>query len=307
VRLEPSYRFLPLLSLGFVLSIAAPRPAEGADPYLEQLAAWKSSRIERLQRPDGWLTLIGLAWLREGDNAVGSHPESAVRLPAGKAPERLGTLRLSGGKVVFAVAPGERVLAGGTPVTTLELASDAAADGPTVLEHGSLRLNVIDRSGKLGVRIKDSEARALKEFRGLEYYPADPKWRVAGRFAPHATPQSIEIPTSAGITQRIDSPGTVTLTLEGVERTLLAFDDTGDGRLFLVFGDRTNGRETYGGGRFLYTDPPADGAVEVDFNRAYNPPCVFTPWATCPLPPPGNKLPVRIAAGETKFAGGVHP
>ncbi len=307
MRFEPSLRFVPLLSLGFVLSIASLRPAVGADPYLEQLDAWKKSRFERLQRPDGWLTLIGLGWLKEGDNAVGSLPESAVRLPADKAPGLLGTIRLAGGKATFTAAPGAGVVAGGAPVGTIELASDAAEAGPTVLEHGSLRLNVIDRSGKLGVRIKDSGAQALAEFRGLEYYPVDARWRVAGRFAPHAQPQSIEIPTSAGIAQRIDSPGTVTLTLEGVERTLLAFDDTGDGRLFLVFGDRTNGRETYGGGRFLYTDPPANGAVEVDFNRAYNPPCVFTPWATCPLPPPGNKLPLRIDAGEKKYAGAAHP
>ena len=141
------------------------------------------------------------------------------------------------------------------------------------------------------MRVKDSEAATLKAFHGLDYFPLDRKWRIEARFEAAAEAREIPIPNALGFDEPILSPGHVVFTVGGQEHRLLALDDTGDGRLFLVFGDQTNGRETYGGGRFLYTDPPQDGRVVLDFNRAYNPPCVFTPYATCPLPPRENRLP----------------
>ena len=294
-----------LLALAGLAALTLAAAAPGAFPG--DLEAWKEWRAGRLQQPDSWLTLVGLAWLRDGDNPVGSDPAAAVRLPAGKAPAKLGTIRLAAGGATFVAEPGIAVTHAGAPVTTrLELADDAAQDGPTVLRHGTLSFYVINRSGRLGVRIKDSEAAALRNFKGLDYYPADPKWRVEARFEPAPAGSKLEVPDTVGGIQAIDQPGWVTFALADGEHRLVALDDTGDGRLFLVFGDRTNGRETYGGGRFLYTDPPAAGRVTIDFNRAYNPPCVFTPWATCPLPPPGNRLPVAIEAGEKKYAGAVH-
>ena len=172
-----------------------------------------------------------------------------------------------------------------------------------MLVHGSLSFFAIRRGDRLGVRVKDSEAATLKAFHGLDYFPLEPKWKLVARFEAAAEPKEIPIPNALGFDEPILSPGHVVFTLDGVEHRLLALDDTGDGRLFLVFGDKTNGRETYGGGRFLYTDPPQGGRVELDFNRAYNPPCVFTPYATCPLPPRENRLPMRIEAGEKSFAG----
>jgi hypothetical protein len=304
-----------LLLAACTLAGASARPASAAEPakaptWEEEVAAWKQARFERLRRPDGWLTLVGLGWLKAGDNSIGSDPKSAVALPAGKAPARLGTLRLveSGGKstVTFVAEQGVAVTHRGAPVSTLELVSDADAkadEEPTVLEHGSLSFFAIRRGDRLGIRVKDSEAATLKAFHGLDYYPLDRKWRIAARFEAAAQPKPIPIPNALGFDEPILSPGHVVFTLDGVEHRLLALDDTGDGRLFLVFGDKTNGKETYGGGRFLYTDPPQGGRVELDFNRSYNPPCVFTPYATCPLPPRENRLPFRIEAGEKSFAG----
>ena len=293
-----------LLVLACLASLAL--TAAASDDWLAGLEAWKKWRSGRLQQPDGWLTLIGLSWLHDGDNSVGADPAAAVRLPTGKAPARLGVVRLAAGQASFTVEPGADVRHDGAPVARIDLADDAAKDGPTILEHGTLSFYVINRSGRLGIRVKDREAEALRNFRGLEYYPADPNWRVAARFETAPPGRKLEVPDSVGGIQAIDQPGWVIFRLADGEHRLVALDDTGDGRLFLVFGDRTNGRETYGGGRFLYTDPPVAGRVTIDFNRAYNPPCVFTPWATCPLPPRENRLPVTVAAGEKKYAGAAH-
>jgi uncharacterized protein (DUF1684 family) len=311
-------RTVPLLCL--LLTVGASAGAQTATAaktlsWEEEVAAWKQTRFERLQKRDGWLTLVGLGWLKPGDNAIGSDPQSAVVLPAGKAPARLGTLRLAGSgkasQVTFVAAPGAAVMHEGAAVSTLALVSDAdaAADaGPTQLTHGTLSFFAIRRGDRIGIRVKDSAAAALQAFHGLDYYPLDRQWKIEGRFEAAAEAREIPIPNALGFDEPILSPGHVVFTHDGREHRLLALDDTGDGRLFLVFGDRTNGRETYGGGRFLYTDPPQGGKVVLDFNRSYNPPCVFTPYATCPLPPRENRLPLRIEAGEKRFAGhDAHP
>lgn len=296
-------------ALCLLLSAVPVLGAAEAPSWEENVAEWRKTRFERLRKPDGWLTLVGLGWLKTGDNAVGSDPKSAVVLPAGKAPEKLGVLRLSGSgenrQLTFVAAEGAEVTHQGAPVAKLALVSDAdaGAAGPTMLQHGSLSFYAIRRGDRLGVRVKDRDAATLKAFHGLEYFPLDRSSRVEGRFEAAAEVKEVPIPNALGFDEPILSPGHVVFTLDGKEHRLLALDDTGDGRLFLVFGDKTNGRETYGGGRFLYTDPPQAGKVSIDFNLAYNPPCVFTPFATCPLPPRENRLPIRIEAGEKSFAG----
>jgi uncharacterized protein len=295
---------IPFALLVTILAAAA-LGAAGVDPsYLDEIEAWRSGRIERLQRPDGWLTLVGLAWLQPGENRVGSAPDCEVRLPA-SAPPRLGTIRVADGVATFTADRGATVVSQGVPVSTLRLRPDVDGD-PTVLVHGPIRFYVIGRNNKLAVRIKDSEAEARKKFAGIEHFPVDPKWRVEARFEPEPENQVVEVPNALGYLEPIHAPGHVVFELGGATHRLLALDDTGDGRLFLVFGDQTTGKETYGGGRFLYTDPPKDGRVEIDFNRAYNPPCVFSPYATCPLPPPGNKMKIRVEAGEKKYALAAH-
>ena len=289
----------------------AARPAPAATPaaaenttvitWEDEVAAWKQNRFNRLSRDDGWLTLAGFAWLEEGANSVGSDSGSAVRLPAGKTAARVGTLERRGERVTFTAAPGVEVTSGGAAVTELVLVDDSAGE-PTLLTTGPVTFFAIRRADRLAVRIRDREAAALKAFRGMDYYPLDRSWRIDGRFEPASEVKELPIPNILGFDEMIPSPGHVVFSVDGVEHRLLALDDTGDGRLFLVFGDPTNGKETYGGGRFLYADPPADGKVVIDFNRAYNPPCVFTPFATCPLPPPGNRLSFPIRAGEKKYA-----
>ena len=157
------------------------------------------------------------------------------------------------------------------------------------------------------MRVKDPESEARKNFAGIEYYPIDPTWQVAAHFEKYDPPKKIPIPTILGTVSQEDSPGAVVFERDGAAYRLDAVAEEGESQLFLIVGDRTNGHETYGGGRFLYADPPrADGSLEVDFNRAYNPPCSFTAFATCPLPPVGNKLPIAIEAGEKKYAHSPH-
>jgi uncharacterized protein len=176
---------------------------------------------------------------------------------------------------------------------------------PTILQLGSLTFYVIKRGDRLGVRIKDKTSPMLASFKGIDEYPIRPEWRVVARFEPY---KDKKIPIANIIGQVADekSPGTLVFDWQGKTYRLDALDGGEDGSLFVVFGDQTNGKEAYGAGRFLDTDPPKDGKVVVDFNTAYNPPCAFTAFATCPLPPAQNKLAVRVEAGEKKFAGGGH-
>jgi hypothetical protein len=282
------------LAAAFLPAAASP-PAP--TPYDAEIAAFRARRDARLRSDNGWLTLVGLSWLEEGDNPVGSAPKSRVLLPAGKAPANLGSIRLEKGAATFVVAPGAVVTAAGKPVTSLALAPDTSG-APTVLTHGSLSFYLIKRGARLGVRVKDKEAATLKEFKGVPTFAVNPLWRLVARFEPYVPPRKIDVPNILGSTEADESPGAVVFAVKGEKYRLEAVTEDDSGELFLIFGDKTNGVETYGGGRFLYTAPPKNGTVVVDFNQAINPPCVFTPWATCPLPPAPNRLPIRIPAGE---------
>lgn len=270
-----------------------------------EVETWQAERVERLRQPDGWLTLVGLDWLESGDNVVGSAEGSVVRLPA-STPARLGVITLGESGVTLAVEAGQEVEIGDGPTGgTLPLATDASGDA-TVVRLGSVQFHVIERQGRFAVRIKDSQAPALLDFDGLDFYPFDPSLRVVARFEAYEPAKSLAVPSVLGGTNAVDSPGAVVFEVDGQEHRIDALPGGADGSLFLVFGDATNGSETYGGGRFLYTDPPADGTVVVDFNRAYSPPCIFTPYATCPLPTPENKMAVALRAGEKTYTGVHH-
>ncbi len=223
--------------------------------------------------------------------------------PAGKAPAVAGSFERHGKDVTIKVMPGVGVTHDGKPVDTLFLRSDA--DGPpTGLELGSLRFFVIDRGDRVGVRVKDTKSPALAAFHGLDEFPIRPDWRVAARFEPYQPPKQIPIPNILGQVTDTPSPGAVVFEKDGKTYRLDALPGGEDGSLFVIFGDQTNGHETYGAGRFLGIDPPKDGRVVVDFNQAYNPPCAFTSYATCPLPPKQNKLAMRVEAGEKKYGEG---
>jgi uncharacterized protein (DUF1684 family) len=258
-----------------------------------EVEAWRAERYGRLRNDIGWLTLAGLDWLRPGVNRVGTDPSADVVLPTG--PARAGTVTVTDVEVL---ADGAFVH-DGAPVDALPLLDDEH-DDTTLLELGDLRLCLIRRGGRPALRTWDLASPRRASFAGIDHWPVDPAWRLEARFEP--TGQSIEVPDVLGIAQSEVSPGDVAFEVDGSPHRLQALPGGENGELWLVFGDATNGEETYGGGRFLYTPPPeSDGRVIVDFNRAYNPPCVFSPYATCPLPWPENRLPIRIEAGERTF------
>jgi len=248
--------------------------------------AWWAARDERLRSPDGWLSLVGLHWLAPGENRFGSDEGNEIVLRGGGVPPQAGSLFVSDGVARL----GDRVLA------------DDTTGEPTVVDLGDLRMYVIRRVDRLGLRVRDRTAPALAAFRGMEHFPIDPDWLVRGRFEAVEAGREIEIVDVTGAVTREPSPGAVVFEREGTSWRLDALPGDDPGTLWLVFGDGTNGTETYGGGRFLYTEPvAADGDVAIDFNLAYNPPCVFSPYATCPLPPPQNRLALRITAGELDY------
>lgn len=284
-------------------------PGRGEPPpgWSEQIAAWRAEREAALQAENGWLTLVALAWL-DGDQplTVGTSASADVRLPEGSAPEIVGTFRAVGGRVEFVAAPGVEATIGGQPVTRAVLHTDADGE-PDVVRVGRVSIYVIDRDGRLALRIKDPEAPARREFAGLEWYPIDPRWRVPARWEPFDEPRAVTIPTAVGTESSMTAPGRVVFEIDGREFSLVAFSEHGgeDG-LFIIFRDATSGTTTYGAGRYLRADPPEDGRTVLDFNRAYNPPCAYTAFATCPYPPPENRLPIPIEAGEKAYRGGAH-
>jgi uncharacterized protein len=278
-------------------------PAASETPMTEhqrEVETWRTDRIARLRRPDGWLSLVGLFWLEAGENRVGSDPSSAVRLPAGAAPPRLGTIVLSGSLMRFRAEPGVVVTSHNRPVQEVVLQTDQAGE-PTLLQHGSVSFYVIQRGERLGVRVKDANAEALKHFRGIENFPFVESWRLIARFEPSDSVRHISVPNILGNVTSEESPGALAFEHGGKTYRLDVVREAGTEDFFVIFGDSTNGHETYGGGRFLYASPPKDGRTVLDFNKAYNPPCVFTPYATCPLPPPQNRLQIRIEAGEKNY------
>ncbi|MGH2445124.1 MAG: DUF1684 domain-containing protein [Candidatus Limnocylindria bacterium] len=261
-----------------------------------EVEAWRRERYAALRRDIGWLTLAGLGWLKPGVNRVGADARNDVILPSG--PALAGVVTISDG---VATVDGQFVHRDG-PVDGLRLVTDHDGE-PTMLELGSLRMCVIERGGRLALRTWDLESSARAQFDGIEHWPVDPAWRLAGRFEPVAD-RILPVPDVLGMVEDEPSPGDVVFEADGVTHRLQALIGGDGGELWLVFGDLTNGDASYGGGRFLYTGAPdADGGVVVDFNRAYNPPCVFSPYATCPLPWPANRLPLHIPAGERGFSG----
>ena len=270
----------------FLLALLAGAAGFAASSYQAEIARWHSEREARLKADDGWLTLAGLFWLHEGANPFGRDPSGEIVLPDG--PAHAGVFHLGQGKVTVSANGGTR---------ELHPDSDKPED---ILRVGRLSLVAILRGGKFGIRVKDPESQARREFKGIELFPADESYRVKARWV--AQPHKISILNVLGQTEASDCPGYAVFRLDGRELKLYPIlEEPGAQELFYIFRDQTSTKETYGAGRFLYSDMPKDGMVVLDFNKAYNPPCAFTPYATCPLPPPENRLPVRIEAGEKRY------
>jgi uncharacterized protein (DUF1684 family) len=277
-----------------------------AAAYPREIEKWRNERAAELTSEDGWLALAGLFWLKEGENKLGSDPSNSIVLPQGKAPKVAGSVWLEKGSLRFDALPDSGVTHAGAPVTSLALESDT--DGKqTVLNLGSLSFYVIKRGENYGVRVKDKENPDRLHFAGLDYYPADARWRLEARLEPYNPPKAIPITNVLGMVEDMTSPGALLFDVAGKNYRLDAVEEKGSKQFFLIFADQTTGHETYGAGRYLYADPPdTDGTVIVDFNRAYNPPCAFTNYATCPLPPSQNRLALRIEAGEKRYAASKH-
>ena len=290
------------------LSLAAcGRHAPQVDPvaYQQDIDSWRATRLKNVAGPDGWTTLVGLYWFKEGKNRFGSAPGNELALESPRLPAEAGTFTLSKGGVDFAAAKGADIRSDGKPFTAGKLGTDADKD-TTVLTHGSLTFYAIQRVDRYGLRVKDTAADARVHFKGLEYFPLDQKWRFEARFEPHTPMKKIPIINILGMEEDMNSPGTLVFDVDGKEYRLDAVLEDGETDYFIMFGDPTNGKQTYGAGRFMYVKPPVNGVTVLDFNKSYNPPCAFTPYATCPLPPPQNRLPFAVTAGEFKYAGAGH-
>jgi uncharacterized protein (DUF1684 family) len=260
---------------------------------------WRAQHEADLMKDFGWLTVVGLDWLKEGDNRVGADPANEVPLPSGSAPRRVAIISLHAGKAELHPEPGVPLTLNGKPATAMILRED---DDVLAINH--LKFYLIRRGDRAGIRLKDNDSAARKDFKGLAWYPFDPTWRIQAKFKAWTTPHSIVFHNTIGQQESEPSPGTVTFEKDGREFHLEPTID--EGELFFVIRDQTSGKTTYGASRFLYTDQPQNGVVWLDFNKAENPPCAFTAYATCPLPPPQNRLALAITAGEKNYIGSAH-
>jgi hypothetical protein len=276
---------------------------KGSPEYLEEIKQWDQRRAERLKADDGWLNLVGRTWLKPGENKFGSAKDNDVVIESDKVPDYMGVFIFQDSTVLMKVNDGVEVLFDGKPVKEMVMIGDHKKE-MTVFQYGSIKWNLIVRNELYGIRFRDLESDLVKNFSGIERFPVNEDWKVTATFEAYDPPKKISVPNVLGQIDEEPSPGAIVFTKDNQTYRLEAVD-AGD-KLWFIFADGTSGEETYGGGRFLYTDrPDSNGKVIVDFNKAYNPPCVLTKFATCPLPPKENYITLRITAGE-KMWGGHH-
>jgi len=293
--------FLSVVAVGGLLSAGGFPPEEtgvrGAS-YQTEIEQWRRGREEMLKAEDGWLSVVGRFWLKEGTNTLGADAGNTIQLPKDSAPGKVGVFEFHNGNTTFRAAAGVEVTVNGKPAEKAALKPDTS-EAPDVLRVRDLTMFVIQRGSRFGIRLKDKNSEARKTFRGLQYFPVREEYRVKAKFVPYNPPKKIAVPNILGETEEVASPGYVEFPLNG---QLCRLDPVEEGdTLFFIFKDQTAGKETYPAGRFLFTDWPKGGEVILDFNRAVNPPCAFTAFVTCPLPPQQNHLPLRIEAGEMRY------
>ena len=267
--------------------------------YRAEIEKWRVWREERLKADNGWLTVAGLFFLKPGDNSFGADPLNDIVLPAASAPAQLGVFGFDEPTITVRAFPGRSVTVNGQAVqeaTLRPVGPEGPADQLTV---GALTMFVHLSGARYAIRLRDHNSRIRKEFTGLRWFPINEQYRITARFLAYDKPRQVQVANILGDTGHYTSPGSVAFTLHALQFRMVPVWE--DGKLFFIFRDLTSGKETYPAARFLYADAPEDGTVVLDFNKAYNPPCAFNPYTTCPLPPPDNRLRVRIEAGELNY------
>ena len=289
-----TYKTILVVSVALILACSSGW-AQSTNSYKSDFRHWRENRIAELRAPQGWLSLAGLLWLGEGDNSFGSDAGNKIVFPAA-APSKMGAFRLQNDSVWMSALPESGVQFQNKPVTELLL-----WPGSAMSNAGRFSWVVIKRGTQYGVRLWDAEHPNLQTFKHIPHYPGSNKWQIPARFEAFATPRTLLVPNILGMNIEQQSPGILHFTIRGRELQLPVLEE-GPKTFFLVFADVTTGAETYGGGRYLSVAKPGpDGRTIIDFNKAYLPPCAFTPYATCLLPPPDHRLPVVIRAGEKNY------
>jgi uncharacterized protein (DUF1684 family) len=283
--------------------MARPSTAQHDATYRASVEKWRADYESDLRSDHGWLIVAGLFWLHDGENKFGSDPLNDIVLPA-SAPADAGYFDLRDGRLLVHVNPGAVFTLGGKPIDSAELKPDSETDRLTL---GDITLYIHSSGSRRVVRLLDKNSSLRRNFSGLQWFPIDPSYRVTARFITYDPPRKIQLQNLAGDSLEVPLAGTAIFNLQGQELRLDAYDDA-PGKIEFVFRDLSSGKETYAAARFLNTDaPPAsktgsnDGEVVLDFNEAYNPPCAYNPYTTCPLPPPQNRLRLRIPAGEMAY------
>ncbi|MCW2038702.1 DUF1684 domain-containing protein [Xanthomonas campestris pv. raphani] len=279
----------------------APAPVALDKTFLADNAAWREARLTELRAPDGWTSLVGLHWLSLKAHYIGRSADSGIRLAVG--PPKMGMVSSERDAVWFVPERGAALTVGGKPLTgKIRFQSDVDPQ-PTLIgfDDGKGVLSLIHRGDRYALRVKHADAPSRTGFAGLEYWPIDPSWRIQARYVPNNVGKTIPMVDIVGISSEQPNAGAIEFERDGKTYRLEAIGEPGR-PMFVVFADRTSGHGSYSAGRFLDLEAPdASGHVVVDFNRAINPPCAFTPFATCPLPPPENRIDLAVSAGEKAY------
>lgn len=270
--------------------------APDLEAFREAEQAWREARAESMRAETSWLNLVGLFWLEDGPNPFGSDPSLRFALPPHSTVARAGTFYLEDGRVRYDMNRGQRAVIDG------ETRNQGVLEEGQVLAHNHLRMFVIERDGRLAVRARDLRLDKFLDFNGLEFYRIKPEYAIEAEYIAYDEPKELDITTVISSQIQLIVPGEFRFQLHGKQLTLIpTVESVDDEEYFIMFQDETSGETTYSGGRFMYVDKPVDGKAVLNFNRAYNPPCAYTPYATCPLPPAQNWLAVPVEAGERKY------
>ena len=289
-----------LTSLSLAALVCIPVFALDSAEYSRSVEQWRQEYSTKLTSDTGWLTVSGLFWLKVGENRFGANPKNDIVLPA-SAPDFAGVFDFHAGKISVRILPGVQATMNGKPVQAAELRPDSKEDW---LMLGDLILYVHASGPRMSIRLRDKNSAVRKSFTGLKWFPIDESFRALAKYTPYNPPKELDSENILGDPIKMKILGFLTFTLKGQNIRLEAGpDDAGTG-LFIVFRDLTSGKETYPASRFLDAAAPTNGSVELDFNKAYNPPCAYNPFTTCPLPLPGNRLHIRIPVGEKLYKHG---